>query len=56
LLLAACSQIPVSWFGRAWVPFVGSVVGCIMVVVVAVTDAPNNPQIAYDAIVAFIRW
>ncbi|MES3021260.1 MAG: AI-2E family transporter [Pseudomonadota bacterium] len=38
----------------AWVPFVGSVVGCIMVVVVASTDAPTAPMIAYSAIGVFI--
>jgi len=38
----------------AWVPFVGSVVGCVMVVVVAATDAPANPLVAYGAIVVFI--
>ncbi|WP_198117816.1 AI-2E family transporter [Massilia rhizosphaerae] len=38
----------------AWVPFVGSIVGCMMVVVVAATDAPSNPLIAYGAIVVFI--
>ena len=38
----------------AWVPFVGSVVGCLMVVVVAATDAPANPLVAYGAIVVFI--
>jgi len=38
----------------AWVPFVGSVVGCMMVVVVAATDAPGNPLIAYGAIVVFV--
>ncbi|MGJ7917401.1 AI-2E family transporter [Massilia sp. LXY-6] len=38
----------------AWVPFVGSVVGCVMVVIVAATDAPGNPLVAYGAIVVFI--
>ena len=38
----------------AWVPFVGSVLGCIMVVVVASTDAPGNPVIAYGAIGVFV--
>jgi predicted PurR-regulated permease PerM len=38
----------------AWVPFVGSVVGCVMVVIVAATDAPSNPLVAYGAIVVFI--
>jgi predicted PurR-regulated permease PerM len=38
----------------AWVPFVGSVVGCAMVVIVAATDAPSNPLVAYGAIMVFI--
>ncbi|QJE00158.1 AI-2E family transporter [Massilia forsythiae] len=38
----------------AWVPFVGSIVGCLMVVIVAATDAPANPLVAYGAIVVFI--
>ncbi|TFW28248.1 AI-2E family transporter [Massilia horti] len=38
----------------AWVPFVGSVVGCTMVVIVASTDAPNNPMMAYGAIGVFV--
>ncbi|MCS0591518.1 AI-2E family transporter [Massilia norwichensis] len=38
----------------AWVPFIGSVVGCMMVVIVAATDAPSNPLVAYGAIIVFI--
>jgi predicted PurR-regulated permease PerM len=38
----------------AWVPFIGSIVGCILVVVVASTDAPANPLIAYSAIGVFV--
>lgn len=38
----------------AWVPYVGSMVGCVMVVIVAATDAPGNPLVAYGAIVVFI--
>ena len=38
----------------AWVPFVGSVVGCMMVVMVASTDAPSEPLLAYGAIGVFI--
>ncbi|MES2317072.1 MAG: AI-2E family transporter [Pseudomonadota bacterium] len=38
----------------AWVPFVGSILGCILVVVVASTDAPADPLIAYGAIGVFI--
>lgn len=38
----------------AWVPFVGSIAGCLLVVVVAATDAPGNPLMAYGAIVVFV--
>jgi predicted PurR-regulated permease PerM len=38
----------------AWVPFVGSVAGCLMVVIVAATDAPTHPLVAYGAIAVFI--
>jgi predicted PurR-regulated permease PerM len=38
----------------AWVPYVGSIAGCIMVVVVASTDAPNDPLVAYSAIGVFV--
>jgi predicted PurR-regulated permease PerM len=38
----------------AWVPFVGSVCGCLLVVMVASTDSPTDPLIAYGAIIVFI--
>ncbi|MBY0556376.1 MAG: AI-2E family transporter [Burkholderiaceae bacterium] len=38
----------------AWVPYVGSIVGCMLVVMVASTDAPNDPAMAYMAIGVFI--
>ena len=38
----------------AWVPFVGSICGCMLVVMVASTDAPTDPLIAYGAIGVFI--
>jgi predicted PurR-regulated permease PerM len=38
----------------AWVPFVGSIVGCCMVVMVAATDAPGDPLMAYSAIGVFV--
>jgi predicted PurR-regulated permease PerM len=38
----------------AWVPYVGSIVGCMLVVMVASTDAPANPLVAYLAIGVFI--
>jgi predicted PurR-regulated permease PerM len=38
----------------AWVPFIGSVAGCVLVVVVASTDAPGEPMVAYSAIGVFV--
>lgn len=38
----------------AWVPYVGSIVGCVIVVLVAATDFPKDPGIAYGAIALFI--
>lgn len=38
----------------AWVPYVGSMLGCLLVVLVAATDYPGNPAIAYSAIGLFV--
>jgi predicted PurR-regulated permease PerM len=38
----------------AWIPFVGSVLGCVVVVLVASTDAPAEPLLAYGAIGVFM--
>ncbi|WP_416242551.1 AI-2E family transporter [Azospira sp. APE16] len=38
----------------AWVPYVGSILGCGLVVLVAATDFPGNPGMAYGAIGLFI--
>jgi len=38
----------------AWVPYVGSIVGCVLVVMVASTDAPAQPLVAYSAVGVFI--
>lgn len=38
----------------AWIPFVGSILGCIIVVLVAATDFPGNPGMAYAAIGLFV--
>lgn len=38
----------------AWVPYVGSVFGCLLVVLVAATDFPADPMIAYGAIGVFL--
>jgi predicted PurR-regulated permease PerM len=38
----------------AWVPYVGSILGCLLVVLVAATDFPGDPAIAYGAIFLFI--
>jgi predicted PurR-regulated permease PerM len=38
----------------AWIPYVGSIAGCLLVVLVAATDYPGNPSIALAAIALFI--
>jgi len=38
----------------AWVPFIGSVIGCVVVVLVAATDFPTNPWIVYAAVGLFL--
>jgi predicted PurR-regulated permease PerM len=38
----------------AWVPYVGSVAGCILVVLVAATDFPTQPAITYGCILLFL--
>jgi predicted PurR-regulated permease PerM len=38
----------------AWVPYIGSVVGGLLVVLVAATDFPNDPQVAAWAVALFI--
>ena len=38
----------------AWVPFVGSVIGCVIVVLVAATDFPSTPWVVYAAIGLFL--
>jgi predicted PurR-regulated permease PerM len=38
----------------AWIPYVGSIAGCLLVVLVAATDFPGDPGVAYGAIVLFL--
>ena len=38
----------------AWVPFVGSVIGCVIVVLVAATDFPSDPWVVYAAVTLFL--
>jgi predicted PurR-regulated permease PerM len=38
----------------AWVPYVGSIAGCALVVLVAATDFPHAPTMAYWSIILFI--
>lgn len=38
----------------AWVPYIGSILGCLLVVLVAATDFPGDPTMAYAAIGLFI--
>ena len=38
----------------AWIPYVGSIAGGVLVVMVAATDFPDQPGMAYAAVVLFI--
>lgn len=38
----------------AWIPYVGSIVGGALVVLVAATDFPDQPAVAYSAVLLFI--
>ena len=38
----------------SWVPFVGSVIGCLIVVLVAATDFPGTPWVVYATIGIFL--
>ncbi|MGP8198234.1 MAG: AI-2E family transporter [Limisphaerales bacterium] len=38
----------------AWVPYLGSIVGCLMVVLVAATDFPDKPGMAYACLGLFL--
>lgn len=38
----------------AWIPYVGSIAGCLLVVLVAATDFSGDPQIAYGAVGLFL--
>jgi predicted PurR-regulated permease PerM len=39
----------------AWIPYVGSVLGGLLVVLVAATDFPETPTMAYSAAALFVR-
>jgi predicted PurR-regulated permease PerM len=38
----------------SWVPYIGSIIGCIVVVLVAATDFPDKPSMAYACVGLFI--
>ena len=38
----------------AWIPYVGSIVGCLLVVLVAATDFPSDPGVVYAAVGLFV--
>ena len=38
----------------AWVPYIGSIVGCLLVIMVAATEFPGDASVAYSAIGLFI--
>jgi len=38
----------------SWIPYLGSAIGCIIVVLVAATDFPNHPSVAYSCLALFL--
>ena len=47
------------WFGLAaavlaWIPYLGSIIGCILVVLAAATDFPERPWTAYACLLLFL--
>lgn len=38
----------------AWIPYIGSAAGCVLVVLVAATDFPSQPSITYSCIFLFL--
>ncbi len=38
----------------AWVPYVGSILGCLLVVLVAATDYPGDPAVVYSTVGLFV--
>ena len=38
----------------AWVPYIGSIIGCLIVVLVAATDFPTDPWVVYAAVGLFL--
>jgi predicted PurR-regulated permease PerM len=50
---------PALWLGLtaavlSWIPYLGSALGCIIVVLVAATDFPDRPSIAYICLALFL--
>ncbi len=38
----------------AWLPYLGSIVGCVLVVLVSATDYPDKPMITYGCVALFL--
>ncbi len=38
----------------AWIPYIGSILGCLLVILVAATDFPSDPSVVYAALGLFI--
>ena len=38
----------------SWIPYLGSAIGCVLVVLIAATDFPNQPSIAYTCLALFL--
>ena len=57
--LFALGVSPAIWLGLAaavlsWIPYLGSVTGCLMVMLVAASDHPDRPAIAYSCMALFL--
>lgn len=37
----------------AWLPYIGSALGCFVLVIVAATKSPDNPTLAYETVLVF---
>jgi predicted PurR-regulated permease PerM len=57
--LFALGVSPAFWLGLvaavlSWIPYLGSILGCMMVVLVAATDFPDRATVAYSCLVLFL--
>ena len=59
LALEVLGMVNGLWLGLAaavlaWIPYIGSIIGCVLVVLIAATDYPEKPGMAYACLVLFL--